>query len=166
MTIKVGLSCYNKTPLLVDLEPFWRSSAQFFIVAIFLISLNDNMLSSSFLFSRNPMRASKPNVLIAYFLKFKNKMSSIENLSSRQLSYDSTTQVMSTDNAVTLKHIEFHSPKETESRPPAIFLHGLLGNKRNFATIARSLSAQLDNQRSIYGLDLRNHGMFVVCSSS
>jgi esterase len=38
------------------------------------------------------------------------------------------------------------------------FLHGLLGNKRNFASLASSLSTQLNQPRSIYTLDLRNHG--------
>ncbi|KAL7538218.1 hypothetical protein ACHAXR_008371, partial [Thalassiosira sp. AJA248-18] len=38
------------------------------------------------------------------------------------------------------------------------FLHGLLGNKRNFASLASSLSTQLQNPRPIYNLDLRNHG--------
>ena len=38
------------------------------------------------------------------------------------------------------------------------FLHGLLGNKRNFASLASSLSSQLDIPRPIYTIDLRNHG--------
>jgi len=38
-----------------------------------------------------------------------------------------------------------------------IFLHGLLGNKRNFATIATALS-QICEGDNIYSLDLRNHG--------
>jgi pimeloyl-ACP methyl ester carboxylesterase len=47
---------------------------------------------------------------------------------------------------------------DADTAPPVLFLHGLLGNKRNFATIARSLSGQLQKQRRIVGLDLRNHG--------
>lgn len=71
--------------------------------------------------------------------------------------------------SVSLKHIEFSThqqqqpetttKKSTTSKSPVIFLHGLLGNKRNFATIGRSLNIQLQHQRKIYGLDLRNHGM-------
>ncbi len=38
------------------------------------------------------------------------------------------------------------------------FLHGLLGNKRNFASLVSSLSSQLRDPRAIYTLDLRNHG--------
>ena len=49
----------------------------------------------------------------------------------------------------------------TTTRPPALFLHGLLGNKRNFASIARSLGPQLEHPRRIVGLDLRNHGVCV-----
>jgi hypothetical protein len=49
----------------------------------------------------------------------------------------------------------------TTTRPPALFLHGLLGNKRNFASIARSLGPQLEHPRRIVGLDLRNHGVLV-----
>jgi pimeloyl-ACP methyl ester carboxylesterase len=37
-------------------------------------------------------------------------------------------------------------------------LHGLLGSKRNFASLATSLSAQLEAPRRILGVDLRNHG--------
>ena len=38
-----------------------------------------------------------------------------------------------------------------------IFLHGLLGNKRNFASMGRSLLAS-SSSRVIYSLDLRHHG--------
>jgi pimeloyl-ACP methyl ester carboxylesterase len=37
-------------------------------------------------------------------------------------------------------------------------LHGLLGSKRNFASIGTSLSNQLSRKRRIFGVDLRNHG--------
>jgi esterase len=39
-----------------------------------------------------------------------------------------------------------------------VLLHGLLGSKRNFASLATSLSAQLETPRRILGVDLRNHG--------
>jgi esterase len=42
--------------------------------------------------------------------------------------------------------------------PPVVLLHGLLGNKRNFQTVASSLGAQLEAPRRIVGVDLRNHG--------
>lgn len=41
---------------------------------------------------------------------------------------------------------------------PVIFLHGLLGQKQNFATIGSILSNQLKCKRDIYAVDLRNHG--------
>ena len=42
--------------------------------------------------------------------------------------------------------------------PPVVFLHGLLGSKRNFASIGKSLWSQLERKRQILALDLRNHG--------
>ena len=59
---------------------------------------------------------------------------------------------------VQLQHSEFLPRSSTSSHPPVILLHGLLGNKRNFASLATSLSSQLRIPRSIYTLDLRNHG--------
>ncbi|KAL3806833.1 hypothetical protein ACHAXA_002397 [Cyclostephanos tholiformis] len=61
---------------------------------------------------------------------------------------------------VDLRYSEFLPPTATgmANHPPVIFLHGLLGNKRNFASLASSLSSQLRNPRTIYALDLRNHG--------
>lgn len=50
------------------------------------------------------------------------------------------------------------STTTTTSPPPVVLLHGLLGNKRNFQTVATSLGAQLDSPRRIVGVDLRNHG--------
>eukprot|EP00536_Pseudo-nitzschia_multiseries_P001568 jgi/Psemu1/294459/fgenesh1_pm.19_\ len=41
---------------------------------------------------------------------------------------------------------------------PVLFLHGLLGSKRNFATCANMLARQIDKKRRIIGVDLRNHG--------
>lgn len=41
---------------------------------------------------------------------------------------------------------------------PVLLLHGLLGSKRNFATLGGVLGVQLDKPRQILGVDLRNHG--------
>jgi esterase len=70
----------------------------------------------------------------------------------------STTTLQET--VVTLQWMEFHSPQPSEEEPetPVLLLHGLLGSKRNFATLAASLGAQLDRPRRIVGVDLRNHG--------
>mmetsp|Transcript_27389 Transcript_27389/g.40141 ORF Transcript_27389/g.40141 Transcript_27389/m.40141 type:complete len:408 (-) Transcript_27389:234-1457(-) len=51
-----------------------------------------------------------------------------------------------------------HGASSSSSLPPVIFLHGLLGNKRNFQTLAASLGATLTRERRLIGMDLRNHG--------
>ena len=77
-------------------------------------------------------------------------------------------------NRVALRHSDFFPDSNTsqqqqhhhhqqqsaaaEAAPPVVFLHGLLGNRRNFATIARSLAAQLQTKRRLLAVDLRNHG--------
>ncbi|KAL7507080.1 hypothetical protein ACHAXN_004277 [Cyclotella atomus] len=62
------------------------------------------------------------------------------------------------EDIVQLQHSEFLPRSSAPTHPPVILLHGLLGNKRNFASLASSLSSQLKIPRSIYTLDLRNHG--------
>jgi pimeloyl-ACP methyl ester carboxylesterase len=66
---------------------------------------------------------------------------------------------------ISLEWMEYFSPTteadekcEQTQQIPVLFLHGLLGNKRNFATCAKMLAVQLDKKRRIMGLDLRNHG--------
>jgi predicted alpha/beta-fold hydrolase len=67
-------------------------------------------------------------------------------------------------NAVQLKHSlvvpasSSAAATASVSAPPVILLHGLLGSKRNFASIASSLANQLQRPRHIYSVDLRNHG--------
>jgi esterase len=53
------------------------------------------------------------------------------------------------------RHVDVTS---TTSPPPVLLLHGLLGSKRNFASLGTSLSDLLVNKRPILALDLRNHG--------
>jgi pimeloyl-ACP methyl ester carboxylesterase len=59
--------------------------------------------------------------------------------------------------AVDLKYMDFSSV-DVATYTPVILLHGLLGSKRNFSTVAQSLAVQLEKKRRIVGLDLRNHG--------
>jgi esterase len=64
-------------------------------------------------------------------------------------------------NTVTLEWTELFTPTQTPSTTsttPVVFLHGLLGSKRNFASLATMLGVQLTTPRVIYGVDLRNHG--------
>lgn len=80
--------------------------------------------------------------------------------------FSSTRHYSTTTDVVDLKYSKFAPPpsqqqpqqQPQDQYPPVIFLHGLLGNKRNFASLASSLSLQLQKPRSIYTLDLRNHG--------
>jgi len=69
---------------------------------------------------------------------------------------------------VRLGHTEYtRSPWKDKDLPenihphrhsPVILIHGLLGSKRNFASIATSLSLRLKKRRRIVAVDLRNHG--------
>ena len=64
---------------------------------------------------------------------------------------------------VDLEWTELFSPKQETAASkttttPVVFLHGLLGSKRNFASLATMLGVQLQTPRTIYGVDLRNHG--------
>jgi len=65
---------------------------------------------------------------------------------------------------ISLEWIEYFSPitegddHQQQEQIPVLFLHGLLGSKRNFATCANMLGVQLDTKRRIMGVDLRNHG--------
>lgn len=52
------------------------------------------------------------------------------------------------------------SPKEAsasgDEKGPVVILHGLLGSKRNWLSLSKAMSRDL--QRPVYALDLRNHG--------
>jgi pimeloyl-ACP methyl ester carboxylesterase len=72
---------------------------------------------------------------------------------------------LTSSQCVELSHLEYchgHTKgRVVDTKPakaPVIFLHGLLGNKRNFSSIARSLCGRLKHPRHILGVDLRNHG--------
>lgn len=73
-----------------------------------------------------------------------------------------TTTTTPLQAVVDLSHTEWTTTTTAPTHPPVVFLHGLLGNKRNFASLARSLAGQLQTPRRIFGLDLRNHGDSVV----
>jgi len=60
--------------------------------------------------------------------------------------------------AVDLRFSDFAKDHHDTTAPPVLLLHGLLGSKRNFATIGNSLASQLEHKRRIIGLDMRNHG--------
>lgn len=71
----------------------------------------------------------------------------------------------SSTRTISLEWTEFYQPAESSAPSsestteiPVLLLHGLLGSKRNFASLASSLGHQLDKPRRILGVDLRNHG--------
>ena len=65
--------------------------------------------------------------------------------------------------ALKLHSIEFRNPSisstASPTHPPVILIHGLLGNSRNFATIANELVLSLATPRKVFAFDLRNHGV-------
>ena len=78
----------------------------------------------------------------------------------------STSHTAEQEALISLKWMEYFSPetqvnstsKRNQQHTPVLFLHGLLGSKRNFATCAQMLAVQLEKKRRILGVDLRNHG--------
>ena len=73
----------------------------------------------------------------------------------------SESSFRSSTTAAPLQWTEFYTPPSSSSstsHPPVILLHGLLGSKRNFASLGSRLGQQLDSPRRILGVDLRNHG--------
>ena len=87
--------------------------------------------------------------------------------------FSTTTTIPADVTPLLLPHLEFSSSTNTnannndDERPVVLLLHGLLGNKRNFASIGRSLVASSSSSHTvpttnttpiIYSLDLRNHG--------
>jgi pimeloyl-ACP methyl ester carboxylesterase len=81
----------------------------------------------------------------------------------------STTTTSSEEETISLEWTEYYKPKTsttTTSHTPVLLLHGLLGSKRNFASLGQMLGVQLEKQRPILGVDLRNHGDTLPWSSS
>eukprot|EP00571_Detonula_confervacea_P016430 CAMPEP_0172302532 /NCGR_PEP_ID=MMETSP1058-20130122/4225_1 /TAXON_ID=83371 /ORGANISM="Detonula confervacea, Strain CCMP 353" /LENGTH=408 /DNA_ID=CAMNT_0013013047 /DNA_START=24 /DNA_END=1250 /DNA_ORIENTATION=+ len=124
---------------------------------LLLLSLQSFIHVSSFpLSSFSSMPASTSNRAIASLsLRTCNLSRNIIYSSSRLYSQKPN---YSAEDVVELQYSEFLPASAESSHAPVIFLHGLLGNKRNFASLASSLSTQLQNPRPIYALDLRNHG--------
>lgn len=77
------------------------------------------------------------------------------NKSTSRITNSATRIDMDLD-AVDLQSMTFM--EETSEHDPVILLHGLLGQKRNFASLGNALAKQLQKKRQIFALDLRNHG--------
>jgi len=68
---------------------------------------------------------------------------------------------MTSTDPVELQVAEYSSSAllhDGEHAPPVLLLHGLLGSKRNFASLGTSLAQQLVKKRKVLAVDLRNHG--------
>ena len=128
-------------------------------------SRNHERLQPSFIITTTTTRCSSTTHLSS---STTTALTSVDN-SSNRIPADTTTP------PIVLQHIEFKSTTTTnapvhlneqqqQEQPVVIFLHGLLGNKRNFASIGRSIAASSSSSsnaarsRIIYSLDLRNHG--------
>ncbi|KAI0926178.1 hypothetical protein AcW1_008410 [Taiwanofungus camphoratus] len=57
---------------------------------------------------------------------------------------------------VSLHYDKFVPPDGNENERPLVILHGLFGMKRNWLSLSKAFSRDLD--RPVYSLDLRNHG--------
>lgn len=82
------------------------------------------------------------------------RRSSITSTSTSKLRQSTTT--LQETATVSLQWTDFYNTDQNNT--PVLLLHGLLGSKRNFASLAASLGAQLEKQRRILAVDLRNHG--------
>jgi len=90
------------------------------------------------------------------------RTASASTSSSTDKDTSSTVTTKSTTSTVQLPSMEYYTPPAGSAKEglPVVFLHGLLGNKRNFASLAKSLGNQLDTPRKLVGVDLRNHGAY------
>eukprot|EP00934_Nitzschia_sp_Nitz4_P006264 Nitzschia sp. Nitz4//scaffold52_size167869//88143//89174//NITZ4_002280-RA/size167869-processed-gene-0.131-mRNA-1//-1//CDS//3329554047//6254//frame0 len=132
-------------------------------------------------------RLGRPWGLVVFFLSLALSMSSVDAFvpalpmqTARPLSFLSDTRAATATATSTPSFFHQHMPyvnaiASLHEKPidlqwmdfcdhmghtdaPVVFLHGLLGSKRNFATLATALCKRLKKQRRILGVDLRNHG--------
>lgn len=61
-----------------------------------------------------------------------------------------------TSNVVSLSSLKFSPPSEQADKCPLLILHGLFGSKHNWKSASLELARR--TQRTVYALDLRNHG--------
>lgn len=98
--------------------------------------------------------------LICPFKNPRRSSDMLVTLGSTASSSETTSSSPTSSGVVNLAWTDYYTPDEDSQTvgTPVLFLHGLLGNKRNFASLAKSLGARLDTKRRIVGVDLRNHG--------
>lgn len=116
----------------------------------------------------HPFQIIKLNSCTRRYARLIRNRSSTITYTTFPVLYSTTTTTKYTKDDLTeqqgvdLKYIDFSDPnisiQGATSKPPVILLHGLLGQKRNFASLGTSLASQLETPRRIFALDLRNHG--------
>lgn len=76
------------------------------------------------------------------------------SLSLHNINGDSQS-LMPEQNVISLEWVEYYGPPNSRHSTPVLFLHGLLGSKRNFESLGKMLGTQLEEKRRILGVDLR-----------
>jgi esterase len=118
------------------------------------------LLSSASSFSWTSSSSSSSSVGLR---QSRNGSSSRHNLLKQSSTPSSTTPTSTLQDTVKLQWTDLYTPQHTDDddhrqQTPVLLLHGLLGSKRNFASLASSLGRQLERPRRICAVDLRNHG--------
>lgn len=94
--------------------------------------------------------------------RFQKATSRMRKITKAKFCLFSSSTASKEKTVVDLKWCEFSTINDGEEvvyeKAPVLLLHGLLGNKRNFATVGNLLSYELEAKRRIFGIDLRNHG--------
>lgn len=118
------------------------------------VSRKERRVFYRFLFTSLCLLSSASGFSLGFSTRQRRSFSS--SPSCTWLRQSSTTVVL--QETVSLKWTDFHTPQTPNANTPVVLLHGLLGSSRNFASLAVSLGIQLEQQRRIVGVDLRNHG--------
>lgn len=77
------------------------------------------------------------------------------SLSLHNINGDSQSLMPEQNVKISLEWVEYYGPQNSRHSTPVLFLHGLLGSKRNFESLGKMLGTQLEEKRRILGVDLR-----------
>jgi esterase len=127
-----------------------RRRAILFISSLLLVGLTS---STCFCFVERPQQ-ERPQVANTASTGTSHRATTSTSTTLLQQSSITTSLQKQT---ISLQWTDFHTVDDSQ-HPPLVLLHGLLGSKRNFVSLAKALGNQLEKPRRIVGLDLRNHG--------